>query len=114
MLNEQQHSQTLIAREKATLRKIKQDPKFILKIKKPTDDELKLAFELDPYLAMHFGDLSVDVQYFLVEKDLKNIEYIADADKNVQNYVISRDPSLYDLIRSPKLSSFILAHHVIL
>jgi hypothetical protein len=77
-------------KESAILKKVEPEPDFILKIKNPNEDELDLAFELKPELALHFEIIPENVQGNIVEKDPLNIKYIANPTKKIERYVLYR------------------------
>jgi len=76
--------------ELSALKKVESEPNAILKIVKPTDDEMELAFELNPALASNFDVLSEAIQAFLVEKNPEYIKYIFHPTKKVERYVVYR------------------------
>ena len=83
------HTQS-VHQERTILKKVESRPNAILKIKNPTNNELELALELNPTLALKIEVLSEEIQGFLVENNPENIQYISKPTKKIERYVVYR------------------------
>ncbi len=111
-------SQDSIFDPKERLRRLLLDHSLLLNIQPPAnDEELKCLFDQDPSLALHFQDLSVDVQFFLIERSPMNIQYINHTDSKVeaaaiywQGAGIAPDEEVFRLIKRPHSSTELAIH----
>ena len=85
-----EHSKVYQQEELSILRKIEVDPSFILTVENPNNDELEMAFDLQPDLALHFPGLPEYIQMFLVKTNPEYLKFIAEPTSKVEQYVVSR------------------------
>lgn len=110
--------QDSISDHKERLRRLYADHELITSIQPPAnDEELKFVFDQDPSLALDFQDLSEDVQFFLIEKNPMNIQYINHTYSKVeaaaiywQGVGIAPDEEVFRLIKRPHSATELAIH----
>jgi hypothetical protein len=83
-------NRTELCKELTILKRIEPDPDFILKVKEPTSDEMELAFELKPELALHFETIPEAIQGMIVEKNPEHIKYVVNPTRKTEKYITFR------------------------
>ncbi len=77
-------------KEFINLQKIHKNPKFILKLAHPTNNEMKLAFDIEAKLMQYYENIPEDIQLLIVEKNPNYVKYIKNPSENVQKYIVDR------------------------
>ena len=100
---------------------IEENPDCILKIEKPTIDDLDLAFLLKPELALNIDNIPEEVQITMIERDPNNAKYLTNPTKEVSILIVKKGyadgdgTKYYQLLPNPNyVGAWFLANPILL
>lgn len=79
-------------------------PESIKFLINPTDKVLKMAFSKNISLALEYDNISLELQEYLISKDVRYCRYIKRLDDNLQLKIIDKDVKYMLYINNPNLT----------